>query len=376
MKNGKPMLRATRVVRSRFAYGRKSPRLLPPFRRNKRPPVPYAKRPCERKMLDGAILRLAPTHRRVIMRKLAFMFATLGVALGLAGAPPCRAAGTNGHSFVSANGDDSNPCTFASPCANLQAAVDATLAGGEVSCLDAGGNLDTGGTFTATKNITIDCTGTSSLFVGAITVNGANVVVTLRNLHLVDFEVDFNKGAALFIENCVFDYSHSNLQPVGIDFAPSSGAAKLYVTDSIFKNIGTGSSAGGIVIEPAAAAEADVTIERTKVENNRAGIVAISQGTVHGAVRDSVVSGSTASWGIGVSGPGVSFLVENTTVTDNNVGLVAENKAGMLVSHSSIVLNTNGLYAASGGSLLSYKNNNLNRNIHSDGVFTTTLAQQ
>jgi hypothetical protein len=91
-------------------------------------------------------------------------------------------------------------------------------------------------------------------------------------------------------------------------------------------------------------------------------------------VRDSVVSGS-ATWGIGAVGTKANLLVENTTVSGNNNGLVAESGGSMLVSHSSVVQNGIGLYKVGGGTLISFKNNNLARNT-SDGTFSSTLLQQ
>jgi hypothetical protein len=322
------------------------------------------------------------------MKRFTFVIATVGMIFGLAATTPCHAVS---HAYVSVNGDDNNAtCSISEPCATIAGALVRTDFGGEISCLDGGtGRLNGNGQFisgvTVQKSVTIDCAGVPFAALNVV-INGSGIVVTLRNLTLTTWEytylsgsyngIEFMNGAALFLENCVIEHFDQSGGNTAIHFAPTSGTAKLYVTDSVIKNNGTASDGGGIIIQPAAGAEADVVIERTKVENNRVGIVAVSQGTVHGVVRDSVVAGSVASWGIGAAGSGVSLLVENTTVTGNNIGLVAETKAGMLVSHSSIVLNTNGLYAAGGGSLLSYKNNNLNRNIHSDGAFTTTLAQQ
>jgi hypothetical protein len=40
--------------------------------------------------------------------------------------------------FVSASGNDANPCTQASPCATFQAAISVTAPGGEVDALTAG----------------------------------------------------------------------------------------------------------------------------------------------------------------------------------------------------------------------------------------------
>ena len=70
-------------------------------------------------------------------------------------------------------------------------------------------------------------------------------------------------------------------------------------------------------------------------------------------------------------------MIENTTVTGNNFGLVAGGTGGgMLIGQSSIVLNNTGLFTNGGGVLLSYKNNNLNGNSTADGTFTGPVAQQ
>ena len=91
-------------------------------------------------------------------------------------------------------------------------------------------------------------------------------------------------------------------------------------------------------------------------------------------VRDSVVADNATS-GIYVQGSRMTLLIENSAVTGNRTGLVATNNASMLVSHSSIALNRTGLSTASGGTLSSYKNNNVNDNI-ADGTFTTTVVQK
>ena len=41
--------------------------------------------------------------------------------------------------FVASYGNDSNPCTFGSPCKTFQAAVNAVDAGGEVTAIDSAG---------------------------------------------------------------------------------------------------------------------------------------------------------------------------------------------------------------------------------------------
>jgi hypothetical protein len=66
---------------------------------------------------------------------------------------------------------------FAAPCADFRAAHDATVSVGQIACLDSGFF----GGATISKTITIDCTGTSAM-TGGFIVNGAGVVVTIRNL--------------------------------------------------------------------------------------------------------------------------------------------------------------------------------------------------
>jgi hypothetical protein len=73
-------------------------------------------------------------------------------------------------------------------------------------------------------------------------------------------------------------------------------------------------------------------------------------------VKDSVVSGNIKN-GISVNtaSANVGLLVENTTVSSNNYGLVVAGTNGLiLVRRSTITANNNGLLAGGGGSLASY----------------------
>src|SRR5947209_11059218 len=82
--------------------------------------------------------------------------------------------------FVSGTGSGTT-CTRTTPCATFQAAHDATDAGGEVNCVDAGEF----GAVTVTKSITIDCTGTVGTVATttpSISINAAGAVVRLRGL--------------------------------------------------------------------------------------------------------------------------------------------------------------------------------------------------
>jgi hypothetical protein len=60
-------------------------------------------------------------------------------------------AHARGRVFVASYGNDSNPCTFGSPCKTFQNAVNAVDAGGEVTAIDSAGF----GPINITKAVTI-----------------------------------------------------------------------------------------------------------------------------------------------------------------------------------------------------------------------------
>ena len=164
---------------------------------------------------------------------------------------------------------------------------------------------------------------------------------------------------------------------LGIRFAPN-GAAKLFVSDSHITDNGSSGFAAGILIQPASGVLANVTIDRTRIENNFFGMVADGSagGSVGGEVQVSVVSGNVNN-GITVntSGTNVTLAVDNTTVANNNYGLVASGtNAGMLVSRSFITANATGLFASGASALYSYGDNRVNGNTTSDGAFTAVIG--
>ncbi len=163
-----------------------------------------------------------------------------------------------------------------------------------------------------------------------------------------------------------------------IDFKPN-GPAKLFVTDSDFYNMGAGGITGAINVKPASGVTANVTIERSRFENNRFGIVADGNGggIIRGVVRDSVIAGNVNN-GITVSttSANVVLSVDGCTISGNNFGLVATgSNAGMLVGRSVITTNTTGLFTGSGGVLLSYGNNSVNAN-NAGEAFTGSVSQK
>jgi len=214
--------------------------------------------------------------------------------------------------WVSGVGDDVNPCSRTAPCKTFAGAISKTAAGGEINCIDPGGF----GAVTITKSLTIDCNGVVAgvLFAGSpsgVSVNGTNIVVTLRNLQINgagtgQVGVRFLNGKQLNIEN------------VAISQAAQAG-----------------------VLVPAMAGAGGVVIRNSTISNN--------------------VDGIRAAWGI--------TTVSNSVVSGNSgFALIAENVG--VINADSDVLTSNGVAvqagnggAGQGGATVNISNNNVYGNL-------------
>jgi predicted benzoate:H+ symporter BenE len=99
------------------------------------------------------------------------------VAVGLALIAALSAAPANalsGRTFVSPTGSDSNPCSLALPCRNLQAALYQTNPGGEIAILGTAG-YSGGATLTIDRAISIVNPG--AFEAGIIAPSGGNGIV-------------------------------------------------------------------------------------------------------------------------------------------------------------------------------------------------------
>jgi hypothetical protein len=172
------------------------------------------------------------------MIKRALAFATCLGAVALAA--PSAASAQATRTWVSGVGDDVNPCSRTAPCKTFAGAISKTAAGGEIDCLDAGGF----GGVTITKSITIDCNGVigSALFAGAtsgISVNGTDIVVTLRNLQINGagtglVGVRFVNGRRLILENVLV----AQAAQTGVLVNVMAGAGALVINNSqIINNV-------------------------------------------------------------------------------------------------------------------------------------------
>src|SRR5262249_7498342 len=151
-------------------------------------------------------------------------------------------------------------------------------------------SLDDSDLITISKVITIDCAGTSAT-AGGIAIGTAGIVVLIRNLGIIlGGGITFTNGATLIVENCVLSENFN-----GIVFQPATAEARLFVTDTLIQNSGSGANGAGIFVSPQGAGSARVVLDRVRVENNVTGIFLSTPAGSNGiqlAIQDSNVSGN------------------------------------------------------------------------------------
>ncbi|HET7177340.1 MAG TPA: right-handed parallel beta-helix repeat-containing protein [Solirubrobacterales bacterium] len=275
------------------------------------------------------------------------------VVLAVVGTPLAHAQATR--TWVSGVGDDANPCSRTAPCKTFAGAISKTAPGGEINVLDPGGF----GAVTITKPITIS----SWSFEAGVLVSGTNgIVVSVPNatdtviLRGLDIEglgtgisgVTVLTGGNVTVENCTINAFTVS----GINFATTVSGSQLHVVDTVVRNNGSfsGATGQGVLVGPTASATA--SFERVRFEHNVAGLK--TQGSVNTTVSNSV---STNNAFAGYSGfnTGAVLTVEKSVASHNGTGVVCN--AGSTVRLGNMVLTDNGTDVSSGGSCLSFKNN-------------------
>lgn len=281
----------------------------------------------------------------------------LFVALALASPALAQATRT----WVSGVGDDVNPCSRTAPCKTFAGAISKTAIGGYIDIID-DGNF---GPVTITKAITIDGGGASAILTlasSSITVNTTGVV-TLRNLTIegvtASTAVNVTQVGTLHVENVRIN----NFSSFGINFNPSGGGARLFVTDSTVTNI-----SGGAAVY---VRNAHATLERVFVSTSQSGIVSGAGGVTF--VKNSVVTNCSMGFAAAYSAASV-IDVQDSTSNDNDWGIVAGSGAVARVGNMTIADNhVAGLYNDGSSFIVSLGNNRVSSN-SVDGTFTSTVS--
>jgi Right handed beta helix region len=165
--------------------------------------------------------------------------------------------------WVSGTGDDSNSCSFTTPCRTFAGAISKTASGGEITAKDAGGF----GPVVITKSITIDGTGVPSSILATqghgitidIPLTGDRLrlfprLVRIRGLSIngagtANMGINIIRAAKVTVEDCVID----GFTKHGIN----AQAGNLYVLNTTIRNNG---GAGVNVTGPAKAGICDSSV--------------------------------------------------------------------------------------------------------------------
>jgi hypothetical protein len=306
------------------------------------------------------------------MRKLAPIAAIAAIAIALTTMP--AAVALPSITWVSHTGNSNNAsfgCTIQNPCDTFATALGETSAGGEIHCLDDGFFGAFGMVVNITQSITIDCAGHLAMLATgnstAIIINGAGVVVKLRNLTITGNQnttpgVSIQNAALVIIENCLIS-GFNGSGSAGIS-ATNANSLQLNITDTLLTN-----NSNGILILPTGSGTTGFAFERIRVENNPTQGIDVNglsaTGAITGLIRDSVVTGS----GTGIAAittPNNSSVVvslDHTNVANNSVvGISSIDGAAVILNNSTIQTNGTGLNANNGGAIFSYGNNPINGN--------------
>jgi len=291
--------------------------------------------------------------------------------------------------WVSApSGSDSNPCTRTSPCRSFAEALAHTTAGGEIDLLAPGDY----GPVTITKAVSIynDGAGVAGAVAtsgtsGITVIAGSTDAVNLRGLSFNGFTASgasgivFDSGAQLHIANCTFQ----GFATSGITFSPGTGSAataEMVVQDSTI--IANG---GGLTIKPTGGIAVHASLNKVHIDRNTGGGLRADgtggSGAVKVAVKDSSVSLNTSNGINAVSGPGnVAVNITRSVVASNGLTGIQSNQAkggtaSVAVGSSQLYGNTTGVQSVSGGTLLTYPNNQMTNNMI-NGSFTGNASLQ
>jgi hypothetical protein len=283
--------------------------------------------------------------------------------------------------YLSVNGNDSNPCTVGAPCRLLPAALNAVVDGGEVWMLDSA-NYNTSQVYVS-KSVTILAV---PGVVGSIVANGngstalvvslAGAKVALRNLVVgVVATAPGSNGVVVLnassvsIEDCLFQ----NLQ--GSAVQAIDGNATTTVRNTVFRNNGAGFEAQA----------GKASIVGSQFFGNTEGVLAhglLGGNTATIGVTDSTISNS----GYGVHAKGdngstnLKVMINHTTVENSGFALIAVTDGqgtAAIVASDSTIRNNSMAFTNNGdpnASIKSMGNNQISDNgADGSGLTTATL---
>ena len=212
--------------------------------------------------------------------------------------------------YVSATGNDANPCTSpAEPCRTLQRGITFAPTGGEVKLLT---SVD--GNATIDHSITIS--GGGFTVTGSIVINNANATVVLRDLHLSGAgsrgtAIWVVAASAVHIERCTVERFTENAVYLA---APNSD---LFVTDSIVRdNGGPGITVYDDTAGPTNFGSMSLSVDNSRIANNGQDGLLLA-GVAAATISRTVISGNRAN---GIASSYAAITITDTVASQNQLG--------------------------------------------------------
>ena len=279
--------------------------------------------------------------------------------------------------FVASYGNDSNPCTFGSPCKTFQQAITVVDAGGEVTAIDSAGF----GPISITKAVTI--TSPDGVEAGIVPTAGGDAIdisagstdavvlhgLTLNGSGVGSNGIVFKSGGGLTISNCaahnfIYDGSHSNTGN-GILIQPTSGTVNFIVANTTVSDNG---NVGLYYLPTGGGATTHGVVDHVSATNNQFGIVLDDSG---GGAAVVTISNSIASNNLlngianGTASNPITVSIDNTSVSSNTAAGIAAGGAlvKLFLSRSVITGNGNSVFnSGETATIYSYQNNQIDFN--------------
>ncbi len=306
------------------------------------------------------------------MRQVALSLAIIVLALPLLAASPAQAAA---RTWVSATGDDANPCSRTAPCQTFAGALARTTPGGEINCLDPGQF----GRVTVTFSLTISCAaGTAGILVSsgdtAIAINAATTdVVTLRGLDVdgqgsADVGIFIGTARAVHVEKCSFRNFRGFGSSAGI-FTRLSATVFLFVSDTVISDNSNGvsfTSSGGFKV---------ASLKNVTITGSTSNGMQLNNSNVYANVTRSIISGNGGG-AVVTNASSTTANIDRSTIANNAVALnAAVSGSTIRVSGNNIYNNTTGFSIAGGAFIQSDSTNNTGGSNGGIGVPNAALTK-
>ena len=307
------------------------------------------------------------------MRKWSLCF----IVIALIVSAPAFAQATR--TWVSGVGDDVNPCSRTAPCKTFAGAISKTAAAGEINVIDPGGF----GAVTITKSMTIDGQGPQSSILASgtsgIIINGAGIVVNLRNLSINGASTTAGSGirilnaAAVNIENVIImNFTGTGSVGRGVSIETAVANVRVTVSNSTFYNMGN----NGIDAVPTAG-NVLLNVHNTKIyrgANSGVHLLRLTKATI--SYCD--LSNHTIGAGVSVEQTTAEAMVSNTVIANNATGVFNGN-GGTPTTRlygCTITGNTANALQINAGSVLSHGNNAIRGNVGNEAPTGASIGTQ